>query len=322
MSKWWCGTLLVVAAIGLTACGSSSNSNDGTSASGGEKAVRVAIVLPGLDNPFFRDVKEGAEAAAKRAGNVDLSVVAPPSQAQVQPLLDLIQDQTTKGVDAVAVVPFEPSVYEPALRRLDAAGIPVVGLGTDRVGKLKLAGGLTFDQAGATDAAMREMVRQMGGRGDAGVLTAPGNSNVEIRVAAARRTLDEAGVPVVADAPMDCQLRGLNATEDVLQKEPQLKALFVPCGTAAVYAARAFARAGRKGDDYVLWGFDGTPEELAAIKDGRMDGTVRFDGAAIGATLEDLTARAGRDEDLGAVRGGAYDIVTADNVDQFIGSAK
>jgi ABC-type sugar transport system substrate-binding protein len=87
-----------------------------------------------------------------------------------------------------------------------------------------------------------------------------------------------------------------------------------------VQAARAFTAAHRDPSSYSLWGFDGTPDEYKDIKNGKMDGTVSYDGKQIGALLAKTVVQVARDEKPSGALTAPFTLVTKDNVDEHLGS--
>jgi ABC-type sugar transport system substrate-binding protein len=323
MRRTLCAAAVAVVIVGAVGCGGSDEPSSPDSkpvASQTAKSVKVAIVLPGLDNPFFRDIRDGAQQAAKGMPGVSMDVVGPPASTPPSGPIDLMQAETTKGVDGMGFVPTDPDLYGPAVRRVNAAGIPMVGLGSDTVGDNKLAAGLTFDQAGATKAAMEVMIKQMDGKGPVAIMEVPGDANLAQRVKAAQEAFKAAGIEVAGTYPGDCGIKALNVTEDILQKTPKLAGMYAPCGTASVQAARAFTAAHRDPSSYSLWGFDGTPDEYKDIKNGKMDGTVSYDGKQIGALLAKTVVQVARDEKPSGALTAPFTLVTKDNVDEHLGS--
>jgi ribose transport system substrate-binding protein len=92
---------------------------------GGER--RIAVVLASSDNPFWIDVRRGAEdAAAELAGKYKVSIAAAPgTNAQAQ--VDFIRNfYDRKEVDALVLGPASSSAPIGALDRYSASNIPIV----------------------------------------------------------------------------------------------------------------------------------------------------------------------------------------------------
>lgn len=316
------GALCLCFALVATGCGDEdSEDSGGGGGDGGGETVTMGMVLPGFDNPFWRSVRDGAEAEAKKTSGVELEVTAPSQQSQVDEAISLVEEMVVKGVDVLAVAPSVADQIRPSLDRAVADGIKVLIVDTPIPDWGKEETFIGTDNTKAAADGMNAMIDEMGGSGDVGMLVWPGQPVVEERVNAAKDAAESAGVEVVQEVPMDCAQEGLSATEDVLQKHPDVKGVFVPCGTAAVNAARAIDLDGKLGK-IVVYGYDGTKAELEAIKDGKLNATVSQRPAEMGATAVREGLRVGRGETIKKRYPTGYDIVTKDNVDEFLSKAQ
>lgn len=86
-------------------------------------AYTIGFAVSTLDNPFFVDLKDGAEAKAAELG-VTLRVV----DAQDDPARQLagIEDLIARGVDLILVNPTDSSAVVPAILAANRAGIPII----------------------------------------------------------------------------------------------------------------------------------------------------------------------------------------------------
>jgi len=80
------------------------------------ETVVVAMKGPGSGNPFWAAVQAGAEAKGKALG-VNVVVVAPPQESDVQGQIALIEDQLAKKVSAIAIAPTDPNALAPVLEQ-------------------------------------------------------------------------------------------------------------------------------------------------------------------------------------------------------------
>ena len=79
---------------------------------------------------------------------------------------------------------------------------------------------------------------------------------------------------VVASQPADWdRTRALDVTTNILQANPDVKAIYAANDTMALGAAEAVRAAGLEGQIIII-GTDAVPEALDAIREGRMTGTV------------------------------------------------
>ena len=102
---------------------------------------------PGAGNPFWAAVESGATEKGKELG-VDVVVLAPPAESDVQAQITQIEDQITKGADGIALAPTDPNALAPVVDAAKAKGIPVVFVDTKGINE-----GVTFigtnNEAGA-----------------------------------------------------------------------------------------------------------------------------------------------------------------------------
>src|SRR5262249_30502311 len=93
-------------------------------------AVRAETVLvdmkgPGSGNPFWAAVEAGAKERAKEL-NVDVIVLAPPAESDIQSQISQIEDQLTKKIDAMALAPTDPNALKPVVEEARKQGVGVV----------------------------------------------------------------------------------------------------------------------------------------------------------------------------------------------------
>ena len=87
--------------------------------------------------------------------------------------------------------------------------------------------------------------------------------------------LGDADVTIVSQTPTDCdQVKGVAAAEDLLTANPDVTAIYGACGPPIIGALEAIENAGIAPEDIVVVGFDASPDEVAAILDGRQDASV------------------------------------------------
>ena len=84
---------------------------------------------PGAGNPFWAAVEAGAMEKGKELG-VDVVVLAPPAESDVQAQITQIEDQITKGASGIALAPTDPNALAPVVDAAKAKGIPVVFVDT------------------------------------------------------------------------------------------------------------------------------------------------------------------------------------------------
>jgi len=91
------------------------------------------------------------------------------------------------------------------------------------------------------------------------------------------------GFNIVASLPTDCdQTKGLNAAQDILTANPDVKAIYGACGPPILGAIQSVKNAGIDPGGIILVGFDAGPDEIAAIKAGTETASVAQFPAKIG----------------------------------------
>lgn len=240
------------------------------------KNITIGVSISTLNNPFFVSVKEGIEKAAKEAGiTVKVADAQNDSSKQSNDVDDLIQ----QDVDMLLVNPVDSAAISSAVKTANDADIPVIAI--DRsADKGKVETLVASDNREGGKMAAEFIIAQLGEKAKVAELEGtPG--------ASATRERGE-GFHSIADTKLDVvekqsadfdRTKGLNVSENVLQANASIAAIFAQNDEMALGAVEAAKAAGK---DILIVGFDGNDDGLKAVKEGKMAATIAQQPELIG----------------------------------------
>ncbi len=250
-------------------------------ASASVAAHTIGFAISTLDNPFFVDLKDGAEAKAAELG-ISLRVV----DAQDDPARQLsgIEDLIARQVDLILVNPTDSTAVVPAILAANRAGIPVITV--DRSADSgEVVAYIASDNILGGNMAGEFIAALLNGQGKVVELEGiPGtNAARERGLGFSQAIAGYPGIEVVArqEAGFD-RAKGLNVMENILQAQAEINAVFAHNDEMALGALIAIQSAGRA-DKIKVVGFDATDDAVKAVEEGRMLATVAQQPRLIGA---------------------------------------
>ena len=241
-------------------------------------ADTIALVVSTLNNPYFVTLADGAKAKAKELG---YALVVLDSQNDTAKELSNVEDALNQNIKALLINPVDSDAARAAIQEAEGQKVPVLTL--DRSAKgIKVASHIASDNVAGGKLAGELIVQQLGGKGNVVELQGqPGTDAARDRSNGFRQALAAApGLKIVASQPANFdRTQGLNVMENILQAHPKVDAVFAADDEMALGAIKAIQTARLK---IVVVGFDGTPDALAAVKNGTMFATIAQQPSLIG----------------------------------------
>jgi ribose transport system substrate-binding protein len=299
LGKSTCAVLLCAAAA-LAGCSKSDNSSTSSSSTGSASEAasapasapvanaaggktKIGFSVSTLNNAFFVGLKAGVEKGAKEQG-FDLVQTNANGDAQQQ-VNDAI-NFLSQGVTALVLNPIDSKAIIPAVEKANAMNIPVFTLdrGSDggKVTSFVASDNVALGQTAAKWIADQLTKRYGSAKGN--VVDLIGLVGTTAATDREKGFSDEIAkypdIKVVArqEGAFD-QEKSLNAMTNILQKYPQIDAVFGANDDNTVGAEKAIDNAGRYKplDDkqhILVIGADGTAQALSAIRAGKQDATI------------------------------------------------
>jgi ribose transport system substrate-binding protein len=227
-------------------------------------------VVSTLNNPFFVDLRDGAQAKADELG---ASLIVLDSQDDAATELSNVEDLVNQGVDLIMINPTDSDAVGSAVAAANGAGIPVVTL--DRSANSgEVVAHIASDNVAGGKMAGEFIVEQLGGAGKVVELEGiPGASAARERGEGFNAAIEGTDIEVVArqTANFD-RAEGLSVMENILQAQAEIDAVFAHNDEMALGALEAIKASGR---DIMIVGFDATADAVAAVEAGEMAATVQ-----------------------------------------------
>jgi len=246
---------------------------------------------PGAGNPFWAAVEAGAVQAGEELG-VEVIVVAPPQESDVQAQITQIEDLIAQGVDGIALAPTDPNALAPVVDAAIAQGIAGVFVDTRGTNEgVPFIG--TNNEVGAALAAQYICDNVEAGSDVAILQGLISQSTGQARAEGARSGLTECGLNIVAEQTAEWdRARGLSVTDNILAGNPNIRAIFGSNDNMALGAVEALKQAAML-DQVMVVGFDANPDAANSILAGEMTASIAQAPANMGAfsiqALIDLT---------------------------------
>lgn len=307
------GTYALAAVVTVAIVGATSFLHNGSSASADRK---MGLSLSTLNNPFFVQIRAGAQAEAKKQG-VDLTVTDAQNDASQQ--ANQLQNFTSSGVGAIIVNPVDSDAASNSVKAADKADIPVIAV--DRgVNNAKTKALVASDNVAGGELAAKSIAEKLGGKGKIVILQGQaGTSAARERAQGFENGLKAfPGIQVVAQQPADFdRTKGLDVMSNLLQAHPDVQGVIAANDEMALGAIKALGS--KAGKSVSVVGFDGTPDGLKAVEGGSLYASVAQQPTQLGMIAVDNALKALDGEKVQQTVKVPVKVVTKENVAGFSG---
>ena len=271
-----------------------------SSAQAAEK-LKIAMVVKSLGNGFFDAAHEGANAAAKQLGDVEI-IYTGPTTATAEGQIEIISSLISQKVSAIVISANDANALVPITKKAMQRGIKVISFdsGLAREGRLMQLNPSSPPLIGLKQIEMA--ADAIGGAGEIAILSATAQAtNQNIWIAEMKKTL---ALPAYAKLKLVATVYGDDQSDKsyreaigLLRSNPNLKAIIAPTTVGINAASKAVVDEKLVGKVYVT-GL-GLPSEMAghvksgAVKSFAIWNPIDLGYAATYAAHEYVTGKAG-----------------------------
>lgn len=297
----------LVLATTLTAC------NRGGDAASGQQSVTLSLST--LSNPFFVDVRDGAQDAADELG-LTLDVVDAQDDSATQ--ADQVANAITGGAAGVIINAVDSDAAGAAVAPALSDDLPVIGV--DRaVNGADITSLVSSDNVAGGKQAADALAAAIGEKGKVIVLqgVAGTSASRDRGQGFAEGIAAYPGIEVVATQTANFdRAEGLDVATNLLQSNPDVVGIFAENDEMALGAVQALGD--RAGGDVFVVGFDGTDDGLAAVEAGTLVATIAQQPKELGKQAVQLMKQVLDGEQVAKDAPVPVQTVTEDNVTDFL----
>lgn len=284
-------TCIVAMAMMIVGCGGSDKKD---AAKGNDKKITVGFSVSTQNNPFFVSLAKGVEAKAKELGVTVKVVDAQNDPAkQANDITDLLQ----QNISVLLVNPVDSDAISTSVKAANKANIPVICL--DRsANQGDVACLVASDNVKGGEMAADYIIKKLGEKVKVAELEGiPGASASRERGEGFHKLADSKLTVVAKQTAEFDRSKGLTVAENMLQANPDIKAIFAQNDEMALGAIEAAKSAGKQ---IFIVGFDGTADGVKAVESGAMSATIAQQPEIMGQQGLEVAVKAAKGEKVEA----------------------
>ncbi len=281
MKKWSLLFLAAMVTIVLAACSMGSNtateeSEDENTGSENSGELKIGLSISTLNNPFFVTLSDAAEAQAEANGaSLTVSDAQDDASKQASDVEDLIQ----QGVDLIIINPVDSASVVTAVEAANNANIPVITVDRSAEGG-EVVSHIASDNVAGGELAGEYLLTLVDEGAQVAMLEGIAGSSAARDRGEGFLNAVEGKVEMVASQTANFnRAEGLTVMENVLQANPDVKAVFAQNDEMALGALEAISASGK---DIIVIGFDATDDAVAKVEAGELAATVAQQPKLIG----------------------------------------
>jgi ribose transport system substrate-binding protein len=262
-----------------TACGTRDSAGPPPSvdpAPSVSKKGTIGVSVLTLTNPFFKVIADNITEEARKHG---YEVIVTSGEFDVAKQQNQVKDFIVRRVAAIVLCPCDSRSIGPAIQEANSAGIPVFTADIACLAPgVKVVSHIATDNFNGGEQAAEAMFEALGeGGGKVVILDFKQAESCLQRVkgfkeVVAKRNQERTSdrIEIVAELPGDGKKdQGFKCAEDALQAHPDLAGIFAINDPSALGARAALEKAG-KADRVKIIGFDGQPEGIQGVDEGKI----------------------------------------------------
>ena len=241
------------------------------------EAVKIGVSVADQSNPFYIDIVEGMESAAKEGDELIIVDAGFDAAKQLNDIDDMIQ----QGVKVMLIDPVDSNAIKTAVEACDAVGIPVIAYNSPL--NFEIASTVATDNFLAGQLVGEALGEALGGKGEVAMLT---YNVAEVCLDRANGFKDAISkypdITIVEEQEIQPGTdTALPVAENILQAYPDLAGFFALNDPSALGCAAAVESADLL-DQVKIVGVDGSDDAKAAIVAGKMLASAAQDPVTIG----------------------------------------
>lgn len=242
---------------------------------------KIGLVMKSLRADFFKDMQAGAEKFVKDTDCCQLISVGTENQTEIDRQIELVDQLTADGVDAIVVVPIDSkALVAPVVRAVDK-GVTVVNIDIKLDDALLGQAGIDVDFVGPDNFSAAYRVARL--LADA---LAPGDKvamieglrvadNAQQRKASFDKAIAERGLNCVASETANWETHEAERVmADIIARHPDIKAVFCCNDAMALGAINVMKEKGLNPGDIKVVGFDNDEVMRPLLAEGWLLGTI------------------------------------------------
>lgn len=231
-------------------------------AASAKELTSVGVTVSTLGDPFQNAVVKGVTDRAKQI-NPNVKVTAVASDYDLNKQFSQIDNFIAARVDLIMLVAADPQAILPAVKRAEAAGIPVVAVDVSAEGAKAT---VQTNNIKAGEMACQYLSDKLGGKGKVIILNGPSVSSIKDRVKGCKEVLSKGNFEILSDNQNGKATRdgGLAVAQSLMTRFPKIDGMFTVCDQEAIGADLAAKQMNRK--DFTIVSVDGSPEVEVSLK--------------------------------------------------------
>jgi ribose transport system substrate-binding protein len=263
------GLVMVGLLLAAAGCGDDDGDDGGQASqqSGGAKEFKLGVSMIDLSNPFFVSMRE---AGLKAADDYGVEASFQSADGSLEKQIGVVENFIAQKVDAVLINAVDDKGIEPAIKKAEAAGIPVIMMANDVKDPYPYK--TLYPDYDNMAMQARALATAMGGEGDVALLIgARGNSVSDSREAGFKDTMQAEfpGINIVTTQATNWDAaKGADVAQTILNQYPDIDGISCVTDPPCLAALNAAKAAGK--DDIVWASYDGDFSMHPAIEDGSL----------------------------------------------------
>ncbi|QNU36976.1 sugar ABC transporter substrate-binding protein [Geobacillus sp. 44B] len=291
-----------------------------TAQTSGDKSGKIVIgaALPDFDDKWLSYLQDGMKEYAKTQKDVEVIYVDAMNDASKQ--LSQVENFIQQKVDAIVLVPVDTVSAPEMVDKANQANIPIVVVNRifDGVDKATAYVGSESIKAGIMQ--MEEVAKLLHGKGKIAIMNGQMGHEAQIKRTEGNKQVIKKypGMKIVLEGTAEWdRAKGMSLMENWLQSGKKIDAVVCNNDEMAIGAIMALEDAGKL-DDVIVAGVDATPDALEYVKSGKLKVTVFQNAKGQGQGGLEIAIKAAKGEKVEKFNWIPYELVTKDNVEEYI----